>query len=55
LGDQIKENVIGGPCSTYEDRRGAHKGFRWANLRRRSYLDIVGVDGSIRLGMGDMF
>jgi hypothetical protein len=38
-----------GHAVSIEDRRGAHRVFRWGDLRERDHLEDLGVDGRIIL------
>ena len=47
LGDKIKNNNMGGECGTYGGD--VYTVFWWENLRKRNYLQDLGVDGMIVL------
>jgi len=36
---------MGGACGTYGVRGEVYTGIRWRNLRKRDYLENVGIDG----------
>jgi hypothetical protein len=46
---QIKENEMGGACSTHEGERELHTGFWRGDKRERGSLEDLGVDGKIIL------
>jgi len=48
-GDKIDKNVMGGPCSTYGERRDVYTGLRWGNLRERDHWGDPVVDGRVIL------
>ena len=47
LGNRIKNNEMGGACSTYGGE--AHTGFWWGSLREGDHLEDAGVDREIIL------
>lgn len=49
LGDQIKENEIGGAGSMYGGEERCRHRFWLGNLRKRHHLDDTGINGIIIL------
>jgi hypothetical protein len=47
LGDQIKNNEMGGECSMYRGQEKCIKHF--GGVRERDYLEDLGIDGRIIL------
>ena len=48
-GNKVKNNDVGGACSTYGTRGEEHVGFWWGNLKARDHLEDLGIDGKIIL------
>ena len=49
MGDQIKNNEMGGACSTYGKQERCIQGFGRAKLREIHHFEELGVDGRIIL------
>ena len=47
-GNQIKEDEMGGACSTYRDRSGACRAW-WGDLRETDHLEELVMVGSVTL------
>jgi len=47
LGNQIRNNEMGGTCSIYGRQKEMHRGFVRGNLTKREYLEDLGIEEKI--------